>query len=110
MIYWSTFEKFDSLVSLVSHFKDNKTCKEFLVKQCWTDGETHTNTIEGFWSQLKRSIFGIYHFVSAKHLQRYVDESVFRYNTCKQKSSDRFKLMFLSSIVVVRYQDVLNIA
>lgn len=38
MIYWSTFEKFDSLVSLASHFKDNKTCKEFLVKQRWADG------------------------------------------------------------------------
>lgn len=76
----------------------------------YVDGESHTNTIEGFWSQLKRSIFGIYHFVSAKHLQRYVDESVFRYNTCKQKSSDRFKVMFLRSIGVVRYQDILNIA
>lgn len=39
MIYWSTFEKFDSLVSLASHFKDNKTCKEFLVKQRWADGD-----------------------------------------------------------------------
>jgi transposase len=40
----------------------------------------HTNTIEGFWGQLKRSIRGTYHFVSAKHLQAYVDEFAFRYN------------------------------
>lgn len=40
----------------------------------------HTNTIEGFWSQLKRSVDGTHHSVSGKHLQRYVDEHVFRYN------------------------------
>lgn len=43
-------------------------------------GAVHTNTIEGFWSQLKRSIHGTYHSVSPKHLQKYVDEFVFRYN------------------------------
>ena len=47
----------------------------------FVDGDKHTNTIEGFWAQLKRAIFGIYHFVSAKYLQRYVDEAVFRYNS-----------------------------
>lgn len=76
----------------------------------YVDGDAHTNTIEGFWSQLKRSIFGIYHFVSAKYLQRYVDEAVFRYNTCKQEESDRFKVMFLKSIGVVSYDKVRNIA
>jgi ISXO2 transposase-like protein len=40
----------------------------------------HTNTIEGFWSQLKRSIDGTNHSVSAKHLQDYVNEYAFRYN------------------------------
>ncbi|CAH0179001.1 IS1595 family transposase [Roseomonas sp. CECT 9278] len=40
----------------------------------------HTNTIEGAWSLLKRQIVGIHHFVSAKHLSRYVDEATWRYN------------------------------
>lgn len=43
-------------------------------------GKVHTNTIEGFWSQLKRSIDGTYHSVSPKHLQSYVDEFAWRYN------------------------------
>jgi len=43
-------------------------------------GVAHTNTIEGFWGQLKRSIDGTYHAVSPKHLQHYVDEFSFRYN------------------------------
>jgi len=43
-------------------------------------GLAHTNTIEGYWSQLKRSIDGTYHSVSPKYLQHYLDEFSFRYN------------------------------
>lgn len=43
-------------------------------------GAAYTNTIEGFWSQLKRSLDGTYHAVSPKYLQNYVDEFTFRYN------------------------------
>lgn len=43
-------------------------------------GSAYTNTIEGFWSQLKRSLDGTYHAVSPKYLQLYVNEFVFRYN------------------------------
>ena len=43
-------------------------------------GGAHTNSIEGFWSQLKRSINGTFHHVSRQHLQKYVDEFVYRYN------------------------------
>lgn len=41
--------------------------------------DIHTNTIEGFWSQLKRSIDGSYHHVTIKYLPLYVDEYAFRY-------------------------------
>jgi transposase-like protein len=46
----------------------------------YANGLAHTNTIEGFWSQLKRSIDGTYHCVSAKYLQGYVNEFCYRYN------------------------------
>ncbi len=52
----------------------------------------HTNSIEGFWSQLKRSIDGTYHHVTAKHLSEYVDEYSFRYNHRKDETS-MFKTM-----------------
>ncbi len=48
-------------------------------------GDAHTNTIEGFWSQIKRSLSGTHHSVSRKYLQAYVDEYVFRYNRRKTK-------------------------
>jgi len=46
----------------------------------WVRAEVHTNSIEGFWSQLKRSVNGTFHQVGRKHLQGYVDEFAFRYN------------------------------
>lgn len=43
-------------------------------------GDTHTNTIEGFWSLVKRGLGGVYHSVSKKYLQTYLNEYSFRYN------------------------------
>jgi transposase len=47
----------------------------------WVNGAHHTNTIEGHWSQLKRSIRGTHIQVSAKHLWKYVAEFSYRRNT-----------------------------
>ena len=43
-------------------------------------GDAHTNTIEGYFSILKRGITGVYHHVSQQHLKRYLGEFDFRYN------------------------------
>ncbi len=43
-------------------------------------GKVHTNNIEGFWSLVKRGISGVYHAVSPKYLQSYLNEYTFRYN------------------------------
>lgn len=53
----------------------------------------HTNSIEGFWSLLKRGVIGIYHSMSDKHLQKYLDEFVFRYNTRGYSENFRFDAM-----------------
>jgi transposase-like protein len=46
----------------------------------YVDGDVHTNSIEGFFGLLKNGIRGVYHSVSTKHLQSYLDEYAFRYN------------------------------
>jgi transposase len=43
-------------------------------------GQIHTQTIEGFWSLVKRGLGGVYHSVSQKYLQTYLNEYSFRYN------------------------------
>lgn len=52
----------------------------FHASKIYVAGNVHTNTIEGFWSLIKRGISGVYHSVSAKYLQHYVNEYAFRYN------------------------------
>jgi transposase-like protein/predicted RNA-binding Zn-ribbon protein involved in translation (DUF1610 family) len=54
-------------------------------------GNVHTNTIEGFWSNVKNGIRGVYHAVSSKYLQSYLNEYAFRYNRRKDVTP-----MFLS--------------
>jgi transposase len=43
-------------------------------------GDVHTNSVEGFWMLVKTGIRGVYHSVSTKHLQDYLNEYAFRYN------------------------------
>jgi hypothetical protein len=60
----------------------------------FVDGNVHTQTIEGFWSLVKNGIRGVYHQVSAKYLQGYLNEYVWRYN---HRDDDR--AMFLNLIL-----------
>lgn len=54
-------------------------------------GDIHVNTLEGFWSLLKRGILGIYHQISTKHLHRYCEEFEYRYNTRGNQDAERFQ-------------------
>jgi transposase-like protein len=69
---WPAYKKLDRFYDrhAVDHSKD-----EYV-----RDGYIHVNSIEGFWSLLKRQIYGIHHWVSRKHLHRYLDESTWRYD------------------------------
>lgn len=80
------------------HDKINHSKKEYV------KNDIYTNTVEGFFSQFKRSIDGTYHSVSLKHLQSYVDQFSFHYNhrsacfyellgrLCGQQGSEGYKM------------------
>jgi transposase-like protein len=55
-------------------------------------GQVYTNNVEGVFSNLKRSLHGIYHNVSPKHLQRYLDEFTARYNNRRLAPFEKFDL------------------
>jgi transposase-like protein len=57
---------------------------------------THTNNIESFWATLKRGVYGIYHHVSIKYMQRYVNEFCFRYN---HREDDMFNMVLKRSVI-----------
>ena len=61
----------------------------------YVNGQVHTNGLENFWSLLKRTLNGTYVAVEPFHLERYIDEQIFRYNNRATKDnplndSDRF--------------------
>jgi hypothetical protein len=56
----------------------------------YCEGRVHTNTIENFWSCLKRTLHGTYIAPRPFHLDAYVDEQVFRFNSREGKDADRF--------------------
>ncbi len=66
-------------------------------KEEYVRGEYHTNTLEGFWTLLKRGIYGQYHKVSVKHLQSYLNEFTFKYNHRDNKSN--FDLLLNRSLM-----------
>jgi transposase len=66
-------------------------------KQEYVLGEFHTNSIESFWSNLKRMVKGTHIKVSRKHLQKYVDEAIFRYE--HRREPDTMFEVLISKII-----------
>jgi len=81
-------DEFAAYTGLGKEFASHETVNHS--EEEYVRGDVHTNTIEGFWSLLKRGIIGIYHQVSVDHLHRYCDEFQYRYNTRKVKDAQRF--------------------
>lgn len=78
-IYWKIGESFKS------HRTVNHAASEYV------RGDAHTNTVEGYFSILKRGIYGVYHHVSQEHLKRYLGEFDFRYKLPPRARLFRFR-------------------
>ncbi|NQS89895.1 transposase [Patescibacteria group bacterium] len=64
----------------------------------------HTNNVESFWVILKRGVYGIYHHVSVKYLQTYLNELCFRFNN--KDNEDMFDLMLSQAAIACRIHSI----
>jgi hypothetical protein len=74
---------------------DHRTVNHSKGQYVAQDG-SHTNNIENFWSLIKRSYIGVYHKMSEKYLQRYINEALYRRNNPK----DSFDKLLRQGIIV----------
>lgn len=81
---------------------NHQTIKHMLRE--YVRGEVHTNTIENFWSCLKRGIYGTYHFISTKHVQNYLEEFAFRFNSRTFTEAQRFDSLIAISNHRITYK------
>lgn len=101
IIYTDEWQGYNEVSEMYEHYFVDHSRHQY------ADGDVYTNTIEGFWSLLKRGIVGIYHHLSRKHLQLYVNEFCFRYNTRKISSFSRFNLLLRNSNYKFTYQQII---
>ena len=80
-------DEFRSYRGLNKEFAGHETVQHGIRE--YVRGSAYTNTVEGFFSIMKRGIKGIYQHVSHQHLHRYTDEFGYRYNTRKQTDTER---------------------
>ncbi len=93
---------YNSLKHGYPHFTVNHSEGEYV------RGAVHTNTIEGFWSLFKRSVVGIYHQISPKHTNKYLDECEFRYNNKDQNGQTRLDLLIDRSSGYLSYKELIG--
>ena len=87
---------FGGYAGLSKEFKEHQVLNKD--KEEYARGEYHTNTIEGFWTLLKRGIYGQYHRVSTGYLQEYLNEFTFKYNHRANRSN--FDLLLANGLLL----------
>lgn len=91
-IHTDEFKAYNSVKSFYNHAQVNHRQGEYVKGNC------HTNSIESFWALFKRGFVGIYHQMSKKHLQRYIDEFVFRFNNRDLSLEEFFDKILINSL------------
>lgn len=93
-IITDTLQAYKGLRKHYNHKTVKHSAGEYVRIDRHTAFKIHTNSIEGFWGELKRGIKGIYHWASKKHINKYLSEYSFRYNGRKATDFERFAAWF----------------
>jgi hypothetical protein len=89
----------NTLVDAILYFSDEDTCPHLddayvheVIDhaESYVRGHVHTNGLENFWSIFKRTVYGTHHCVDPVHLDLYLGETAYRFNTRDEKDSQRF--------------------
>ncbi len=96
---------FNGIRHMYDHRRINHREKEYVRTE---EIKVHTNSIEGFWNILKKQINGIHHYVSPKHLQRYCNESTFKYNNRQLSQEEKFAQILANCHGSLKYNDLIN--
>lgn len=100
-LYTDEFVSYKRLGSDYSHSTINHSLRLYV------NGDVHTNSIENFWSVLKRGIYGIYHSVSEKHLDRYLNEFASRFNERHNTEQAKLEKFLGQSEKRLKYKDLI---
>lgn len=90
-IYTDGYRAYRNLKNFTHDFVNHKE-REFV------RGNVHTNSIENFWGFFKRNVKNIHHSISNKHLQSYLNESVFKFNNRDKTQIELFNLIIKNCI------------
>lgn len=71
-------DEWDAYKTVAPHYRGHRRVKH--LANVYVDGESHTQTIEGFFGLFKNGVRGVYHSISTTYWQNYPDEYTFRYN------------------------------
>jgi transposase-like protein len=106
MIVTDTLQAYNHLKGNYNHKTVKHSAGEYVRVE--KDGfKTHTNSIEGFWSLVKRTINGTHHWVSKKHINKYLAEMSFRYSNKSLSVAERFEAICLSSNLNITYKQII---
>jgi len=92
MVYTDDYPGYTGIERKYRHHRINHTAKMYV------EGEVHTQTIEGFFSLVKNGIRGVYHSVSARWLQGYLNEYAWRYNNRDNRAAMFERLLVRAAV------------
>lgn len=87
-------DEWDAYKTLAPRYRGRKRINH--TAKVYAEGETHTQTVEGFFGLFKNGVRGVYHAISTTYLQNYLDEYAFRYN--RRDSSQPMFWAFLDRV------------